>query len=123
DERPEFQRPNAEISVESPLLPMLGHEASLTQCITNLLDNAIKFTALGNGPQVRVFTEDRDKNVRLWVEDQGIGIDEDAQRRLFQMFQRIHSGDEYKGNGIGLAIVRKAVERMSGDGGVESAPG
>jgi signal transduction histidine kinase len=122
DERPEFQSPAAEIELQSPLLPMLGHEASLTQCITNLLDNAVKFVARGTRPRVRVSTERRDKDVRLWFEDNGIGIDQDGQRRLFQMFQRIHTGEEYQGMGIGLAIVRKAVDRMSGQVGVESVP-
>jgi signal transduction histidine kinase len=60
--------------------------------------------------------------VRVWFEDNGIGIDAPGQRRLFQMFQRIH-GEEYEGMGIGLAIVRKAVERMHGSAGVESQPG
>ena len=123
DERPEFQAPNADIKVESPLLSVLGHDASLTQCITNLIDNAVKFVAPGVRPRVRVFTELRENDVRLWIEDKGIGIDDQGQRRLFQMFQRIHTGDEYQGTGIGLAIVRKAVERMSGRAGVESTLG
>ncbi len=123
DERPEFQASKADIKVESPLLPVMGHVASLTQCITNLLDNAVKFVTSGGRPRVRVFTELRENDVRLWIEDKGIGIGHEGQRRLFQMFQRIHTGDEYQGTGIGLAIVRKAVERMSGRAGVESEPG
>ncbi|HEX4120951.1 MAG TPA: HAMP domain-containing sensor histidine kinase, partial [Verrucomicrobiae bacterium] len=66
--------------------------------------------------------ERRDGGVRLWIEDNGIGIDADGKPRLFQMFQRIHS-EAYPGTGIGLAIVRKAVERMGGEAGVESKPG
>jgi signal transduction histidine kinase len=122
DERPEFQLPKAEVKVERPLLPMLGHEASLTQCITNLLDNAVKFVARGARPRVRIYSEASGDHVKLWFEDNGIGIDEEGQRRLFQMFQRIHSEDEYQGIGIGLAIVRKAADRMNGRVGVESTP-
>jgi signal transduction histidine kinase len=122
DERPEFQHPQAQVKVESPLLPMLGHEASLTQCITNLLDNAVKFVAPGAKPNVLVRTQMHGRDVRLWVEDEGIGIDTAGQSRLFRMFQRIHTGDEYQGIGIGLAIVRKAVDRMNGQVGVESVP-
>ena len=123
EERPELRAPKADIKVEGPLLSMLGHEASLTQCITNLLDNAVKFVARGVKPSVRVYTEQRGKDARLWIEDNGFGIEADAQRKLFRMFQRIHTGDEYQGTGIGLAIVRKAVERMNGQVGVESEPG
>jgi signal transduction histidine kinase len=61
--------------------------------------------------------------VRLWVEDNGIGIPEYAQERIFQMFQRMHPEREYPGTGIGLTIVRKAVERMKGRVGLKSEPG
>jgi signal transduction histidine kinase len=60
--------------------------------------------------------------VRLWFEDNGIGISADEQQLLFRMFQRIHS-ETYPGTGLGLALVRKAVERMGGQAGVESQPG
>ncbi|HVS52149.1 MAG TPA: PAS domain S-box protein [Opitutaceae bacterium] len=122
-ERPELQPPHAEIAIESPLLFVRGHEASLTQCLTNLLDNAVKFVPRGVAPRVRVRTEALDGRVRLWVEDNGIGIDPAAQRRLFLLFERVHAGATYRGTGIGLAIVRKAVERMGGTAGVESQPG
>jgi PAS domain S-box-containing protein len=121
-EREEFQPPRAEVKIETPLLAVRGNEASLTQCFTNLLDNAVKFVAPNTIPRVRIYSERRDGGVRLWIEDNGIGIDADGKPRLFQMFQRIHS-EAYPGTGIGLAIVRKAVERMGGEAGVESKPG
>jgi len=123
DERPELQRAKGNIRVQSPLLQVRGHAASLTQCIANLLDNAVKFVPRGVKPQVRVSTEACDGKVRPLVEDNGIGIAQEAQRRLFQMFQRIHSGDEYEGTGIGLAIVRRAAERMGGEVGLQSEVG
>jgi signal transduction histidine kinase len=61
--------------------------------------------------------------VRLWVEDRGIGISPDAHKVVFEIFQRLHTEAQYEGSGIGLAIVRKAVERMGGHVGVESTPG
>ena len=61
--------------------------------------------------------------MRLWVEDNGTGIPAEAKDRMFMMFQRFHRSAEYEGTGIGLAIVRKAVERMGGKVGVESEPG
>jgi signal transduction histidine kinase len=112
-----------EIMLKTPLLPVLGHEASLTQCLTNLLSNAVKFVAHGVKPQVLVRTELLNDTVRLWVQDNGLGIPRQAQAKIFEIFQRLHKESEYEGTGIGLAIVRKAVERMGGRVGVESEPG
>ena len=99
---------------------MLGHEPSLTQAISNLLSNAVKFVAPGVRPQVHVWTEQREGGVRLWVKDNGIGINPAHQDRLFRMFERVHPNLPYDGTGVGLAIVRKAVTRMGGTTGVES---
>jgi PAS domain S-box-containing protein len=121
-ERVEFQPPEAEIKIEAPLLRVTGNEASLLQCFTNLLDNAVKFVSNGVTPHVYIHSERRDNGVRFWIEDNGIGISSDEKPRLFQMFHRVHT-DAYPGTGIGLAIVRKAVERMDGEVGVESEPG
>lgn len=118
-DRPEFQAPQAEITMASPLSKVMGNEASLSQCLTNLLDNAVKFVAPGTRPKVHIRSERVDSSVLLWVEDNGIGISPEDQKQLFRMFQRIH-GNGYPGTGIGLAIVRKAVERMGGTAGIES---
>ena len=109
--------------MESPLLPMLGHETSLNQCLTNLLHNAVKFVAPGIKPQVRVYSQRLDGKARLWIEDNGIGIPAELQPRIFEVFQRLHPTNEYEGTGIGLAIVRKAIDRMNGQVGVDSKPG
>ncbi len=123
DGRPEFQPPKAEIELQSPLLPVRAHSASLTQCLDNLLGNAVKFVGAGVVPQVRVWSELRGEQVRLWVQDNGIGIRREAQEKVFEIFQRLHSSSEYAGSGIGLSLVRKAVERMGGRVGLESEPG
>jgi len=99
----------------------MGSEALLTQCFANLLGNAVKFVADGVKPQVRVWAEPCNEFIRVWIEDNGIGIPLHAQPRLFRMFQRLTAN--YEGTGIGLAIVRKVVERMGGRVGAESAPG
>lgn len=117
---PEMQAPRAEISFREPLASVIAHEASLTQAISNLLSNGVKFVAPGTTPKLQVWTEIRNGMTRLWIEDNGIGIKPQHQRRLFGMFERVHPDKTYDGTGIGLAIVRKAVERMGGRVGVES---
>ena len=123
EERPELRPPQAMIQVDAPLLPVVGHDASLTQCLTNLLDNAVKFVRPGTTPKVRVYTAEAGDRVRIAVEDNGIGIDAEGQKRLFAVFQRLTTPQPYKGTGVGLAIVRKAAERMQGSVGVTSEPG
>lgn len=123
EERPELQPPRAEITIRGPLQPVRGHEAYFTQCITNLLDNAVKFVAPDRRPAVRIWDERVGQQVRLWFEDNGVGIPPESRHRLFGIFQRLHPDPRFPGTGIGLAIVRKAAERMHGSVGVESTPG
>ncbi len=122
-ERPELQEPAAAVTVAGPLPKVKGHEALLTQIVTNLLGNAVKFVKRGEKPHVRVRGEVVGDKVRLWVEDRGIGIEKHALERIFALFGRNERAAEYEGTGIGLAIVRKAAERMGGRVGVESEPG
>jgi signal transduction histidine kinase len=119
---PEMQPPRSQLTIER-LSDVIGHEPSLTQVISNLLSNAVKFVPSGVKPEVKVWTERRGRNVRLHVQDNGIGIPEQYQHRLFNMFERVHPELPYEGTGVGLAIVRKAVERMNGTLGVLSEPG
>jgi PAS domain S-box-containing protein len=119
-----LQEPHATIVLERPLPIVQANQAALTQVIANLLGNAVKFVPPGTKPRIVLRSEPaQDGFVRIWFEDNGIGIDSDAQQRIFQIFQRLHRLDQYDGTGIGLSIVRKAAERMGGRVGVESAPG
>jgi PAS domain S-box-containing protein len=120
---PNLQPSRAEIAIEHPLLRVVGHDASLTQCLSNLLANAVKFVAPGVMPKIRIWTESRGKMVRVWIEDNGIGIAPQHQERIFGMFQRVHADPRFEGTGIGLAIVNKAIQRMGGELGVESEEG
>ena len=113
----------AKIEIQTPLLPIVGHHSSLVQTVVNLLSNAAKFVAKGVEPRIRVRTEAAGDRVRFWVEDNGIGIPPADQERMFRMFERLNVASQYPGTGIGLAIVRRAVERMGGTMGVESNPG
>jgi PAS domain S-box-containing protein len=117
---PELQESQARLLIEKPLHRVLGHEAYLTQCISNLLGNAVKFVPAGVEPAIRVRSERLDGKVRLWFEDNGIGIDPAHHERIFQIFGQVHAEKKYSGTGIGLAIVRKAVQRMNGEVGVVS---
>jgi len=99
-----------------------AHEGMLVQVLANLLGNALKFVAPGKAPRITFRAEEFGRTVRLWVEDNGIGIAPHHQDRIFRVFERLH-GREYGGTGIGLSIVSKGVERMNGKVGVISAEG
>jgi PAS domain S-box-containing protein len=120
---PQLQENNIEINIEGVLPKVLGAEASLAQCVSNLLVNAVKFVAPQTKPIVKVRAEIIAPDVRLWVEDNGIGIASRDQVRIFKMFEQVDHAGVYEGTGMGLAIVRKAVERMGGRFGVESEAG
>lgn len=119
EQYPGMRPPDAQIDIQ-PLHDLLGHEPSLTQALSNLFNNAVKFVAPAIKPSVRVWSERKGGRVRLWVADNGIGIDPKYQHRLFGMFERVHPDLKYDGTGVGLAIVKKAVERMGGRVGMES---
>lgn len=102
---------------------VLAHAATLEQSIANLLSNACKFTRPGVASCIRIWAEPRGRCIRLWVEDNGIGIAPEHQESIFRVFERLHGQETYPGTGIGLAIVRRAAERMQGAAGVESELG
>ncbi len=122
-----IQEKNAQITVERPLPTAIGAPVVLRQVVANLLNNAIKFVAPGVQPSVRIWAESTSANaqptVRLWFEDNGIGIAPEHQERIFSPFERLHGIETYPGTGIGLAIVRKGMERIGGHAGVESELG
>ncbi len=117
----DIRQKQAEIEVKRPLLPVFGHPAPLEQIVSNLVSNAIKFSRPKTTPRIQIWTERRDGIVRLFVEDNGIGILAEHRERIFGIFERLHNS--VPGTGMGLAIVKKAAERMGGAVGVEPAPG
>jgi signal transduction histidine kinase len=123
DDRPELQLPKAAVTVQAPLAPVWADRSGLLQCLANLLGNAVKFVPPGKTPKVRLWTEARDQRVRLWIEDNGIGIAPHDRPKLFQPFHRGSNAIRYEGTGLGLSIVSDAVARMGGAIGVESASG
>ena len=120
---PQLHADRADIVIEGVLPRVLGNEASLAQCVSNLLTNAVKFVAPTTRPRVRIGAETMETDLRLWVEDNGIGIEPRYRERIFKMFERVPHEAGYEDTGIGLAMVRKAVERMGGRIGIEGVPG
>jgi signal transduction histidine kinase len=119
----EIRSTGAQVTVDSPLPAVLAHDATLSQAVMNLVGNALKFVPPGKKPMVHISAERREKWTRLWVTDNGLGIAPEQHDMIFRVFERLHRREDYPGTGIGLAIVRKGVERMGGRSGVESAPG
>jgi signal transduction histidine kinase len=119
----EIKSRNADVFVQHPLPSVLGNKATLLHVVANLLSNALKFTQHGVKPEVKIFAERRGNFVRLTFHDNGIGIAEEHRERIFRIFERLHGSETYPGTGVGLAIVKKAVERLGGRTGVESEPG
>jgi PAS domain S-box-containing protein len=112
---------HATVDVASDLPRLRANRAVLIQVLTNLISNAVKFG--GQRPIVRVRADSYGGSARIWVEDQGIGISPQHHERIFRAFERLHGPERYPGTGIGLAIVRKGIERLGGRVGVESEVG
>ncbi|WP_123536244.1 PAS domain S-box protein [Halosimplex salinum] len=112
---------DAALSTE-PLPRVEGDRGQLRQVFQNLIDNAIEYSG-DERPRIRLSTERRDDEHVVSVHDEGIGLDPDEADRAFQVFQRLHDGEEHAGSGIGLALCERIVERHGGDIWVESEPG
>jgi signal transduction histidine kinase len=119
---PRLNAPGVKIAYDDCVHTVQAHDTLLHQVLQNLLENAAKFVAVGVQPVIRLWSEEHGERVRLWIEDNGIGIAPGDQGKLFKLFQRMQP-TSYSGTGIGLATVDRAVSRMNGRVGVESEPG
>lgn len=102
---------------------VLADANGLIQSLSNYLDNAVKFTRNVSHARIEIGAKETSSNCLLWVRDNGIGFDSKYRDRIFDIFQRLNPSEDYQGTGVGLAIVRKAMERMGGKAWAESEPG
>ena len=113
----------AEITIGSPLANVRASHLEMTQIFQNLISNAIKYHAPNRPPKIEIHSEVKGGMVEIAVKDNGIGISPDNYDRVFKVFQRLVAMDQFEGNGIGLSICRKVIERLGGSIWIESAIG
>ncbi len=120
----EIAEKNAKIEKKQSFPCVRAHRTVVELALNNLLGNALKFHPKGASPNIKIWTEQLPENrVRFYISDQGIGIAPEHQQRIFRVFERLHPSDAYPGTGIGLAIVKKGIERLGGAVGLISKPG
>ena len=113
---------NNVIITKEPLPKINADYSQMVQVFQNLISNAIKYRRQET-PQIQIFSQKQDYKWQFSIKDNGIGIKPDYFEQVFQIFRRLHTHDEYKGTGIGLAITKRIIERHNGNIWVESEPG
>jgi len=119
----EFRREGVELCLELPQLQVRADRDGLALVLRNLLENALKFSRKSTAPAVQIAAHAEAGKVILSVSDNGIGFDMKFHDRIFDIFQRLQRAEDYPGTGVGLALVRKAMQRMEGRVWAESTPG
>lgn len=121
--QPRIAESGAVISFTDSMPVVTGDRTLLAQIFTNLLENALTYRRPGSAAKISVTCKDADGKVIISVADDGMGIAAEHYDRIFNVFQRLHNQDEFPGTGIGLAVVKKAVDMLGGRVWVESTPG
>ena len=107
--------PQRELKMKiNALLPARGDESLIREVFQNLLSNAIKFSKNEKSPVIEIGGKVEDKENIYYVKDNGVGFDMKYSDKLFGVFQRLHSQEDFKGTGVGLAIVQRIVHRHGG---------
>jgi signal transduction histidine kinase len=119
----EIERTNAQIEIEQPLPTFKANRTLLVQIFSNLLSNAVKFVRKGETPNVKIYAHQAGDTCEVHVKDMGTGIAEQFQQSVFKMFERGNADRQTTGTGIGLAVVKRAVERLGGKVSVKSTVG
>jgi signal transduction histidine kinase len=123
EQRDDLDNGGVQLQIDVAPLSVQADSDGLLMACRNLLQNAIKFSRQAKPPIVSISVSGQDDSVCIAVTDNGIGFDMSYHERIFEVFQRLHRAEDIPGTGIGLAIVRKAVERMGGRVWAESSPG
>lgn len=113
---------NSDTDIKSEQLPIINGYSDLKSLFQNLISNAIKFRKKNTQPIIHITVKSKDKEWLFAIKDNGIGIDNIYQDKLFKIFQRLHTKEEYPGTGIGLAQCKKIVELHGGKIWIESEP-
>jgi light-regulated signal transduction histidine kinase (bacteriophytochrome) len=119
----EIGRRGVALSVALPFASVNADRKGLAMALRNLLENALKFTRDVPTPVIEIGGREETGARVLWVRDNGLGFDMQYHERIFAVFQRLHRQEDYPGTGIGLALVKKAMERLGGRAWAESEPG
>ncbi|HEU0265821.1 MAG TPA: PAS domain S-box protein [Geobacterales bacterium] len=122
ERRPEIEQSGTLLRLNVPPLTVRADRDGLAIVLRNLLENAIKFSRHTQPPTVEIGAQIKEERAILWVRDNGIGFDMKFHDRIFDIFQRLQRAEDYPGTGIGLALVRKAMQRMGGQVWAESTP-
>lgn len=112
-----------DMKIGIPPQVVIADRDGLAMALRNLLDNALKFTRDASQPLIEIGLHREPGVCTLWVRDNGIGFDMKFHERIFEIFQRLQRAEDFPGTGIGLAIVRKALQRMGGRAWAVSTPG
>lgn len=119
----ELQDRQVTISMAISCETVTAEAEGLLAALRNLLENALKFSRDFIAPRIEIGARETDETCILWVRDDGIGFDMQYHDRIFEIFQRLHRAEDYPGTGIGLAIVRRIMQRMGGRVWADSTPG
>jgi signal transduction histidine kinase len=120
---PDLESGGAEVSVSADFPTVVANRSLLGLALSTILSNALKFVTAEAPPRIRIGHETREGSVRIWVQDNGMGIPPQYHERIFGVFERLKNTQEIPGTGMGLAIAKAAAERMGGQVGVDSQPG
>ena len=123
DRRPLIAAHGIDVCLNAGVPRVRTWERGLLQILTNLIDNALKYTRDASPPAVHISSERRGDTVRIVVADNGIGFDMAHHHRIFGLFNRLVTQDAYEGTGAGLAIVKKITEKMGAKIWADSSPG
>lgn len=118
-ERSHIEEKEAQVNAQD-LPTVMANPAAIKQVFKNLLNNALKYQKQGTKPEIEIGAEELETHWKFTFKDNGIGIAPDFHDNIFQIFQRLHTRDQYSGTGIGLAISKKIIERHGGEIWVES---